>query len=149
MSNEFVKAIQDADEETEPRFEGLLADYGQNKSYVKKSKDDPTNPLDRSYRSYKFDFDHQIFVIFRPWNECPICYRLFKSDQLPVPEEGDYVCPHTNKAEYLALTRKIIQEGYVANSRKEEILKSGVILISLSWLIPHKKEPIRTEPPKA
>jgi hypothetical protein len=147
MSNDFSKAIENAEEEG-PKFEGPLSGFGQVLPYTKKTPQDPTNPTDKTIKAYKYTFDHRVFILFRPWNECPVCMKAFKEDRLEFPAVGDYTCPHHNKAEFLELNRKFLQDGWIQHSYKEEILKSGVLLVSMGWLIPHEKQEVRRGPPR-
>jgi hypothetical protein len=86
-----------------------------------------------------------VFVIFRPWETCPACLRKLrkKDDQgevyLDLPETGDIVCPHTRKAEYIALGARLAKgEGKVVGHRVE-ILSSGVVQVFVEWGEPKEK----------
>lgn len=147
--NEFTKSIHDdEDSDHEPTFEGPLSGFGQQRAYEKKPPGDPTNPTDKTVKAYKYDFDHRVFLIFRPWAACPVCMKLFKAEALPLGQGGSYECPHTNKEDYLILARKFLKEGYVCSSRREEILRDGTVLMSIAWLIPEKKQASRPVSPR-
>jgi len=145
--NDFLKAIQ-GDVADEPKFESPMPGFSQQLPYERIKPNDPNNPTKKTISSYPYDFQHKVYLIFRPWSDCPVCRGLFQNSQLPAVENGHYECPHNNHADYMELNRKFLHEGYVPVSRKEEILKSGAVIISVSWLIPHKKQVNRAAPPR-
>lgn len=53
---------------------------------------------------------YDVFSVFRPWQVCRRCQENFdpeKSvDPAALPDEGDIVCPHTRRAEYVALLNR-------------------------------------------
>src|SRR5262249_8960181 len=98
--------------------------------------------------AYRYEYDHDVFVIYRPWNECARCWARFKENQLAFEDERDYVCPHTRKAEYLALRRRMLHEGLVPLSYREIELKTGVVQVSLAWGVRGATPGARAAPPR-
>jgi rubredoxin len=42
----------------------------------------------------------KVLVLWRPWENCPRCKIAMGEGKIEFPEEGDYVCPHTQEKEY-------------------------------------------------
>lgn len=78
-----------------------------------------------------YDFDHEVFVIWRPWESCNRCYVAIKQDKLVLPEDGDYVCPHTRMAAYKELLKKRSQGLCEFPAHEATTLKNGVIQVSV------------------
>lgn len=79
-----------------------------------------------------FDFDHAVFVVWRPWESCNRCYGALKRDELVLPEDGDYVCPHTMMKQYKELLAKRSARLCEFPAHESVTLKNGVIQISVS-----------------
>jgi hypothetical protein len=90
-------------------------------------------------KAIPYEYQHDVFVVFRPWENCPRCKAQLESGDLALPDEGDHVCPHTRRADYHALWRKIFAGDLKFISRKEETLKNGVTRVSIEWGVPQAK----------
>lgn len=91
------------------------------------------------------EYRYEVFTIHRPWEACPTCGRLYRSQkdeegnwcapERALPEDSDVVCPHTRRKEYLAVMRSHhLQEIQVIN-RRIETLKNGVMNVLVEWVI--------------
>lgn len=112
---------------------------------------------ERNQQSYPYTFQHDVFVVFRPWESCFRCGDLAKrareaeeadsdgeTPEKTWPDEGDMICPHTRRNEYLALWEQILSGQIRYLGHKEETLKNGVTRISIEWAIPkNKAEPAK------
>lgn len=87
-----------------------------------------------------WDYDHAVFVIWRPWDSCNRCWADFKAEKLQLPEEGDYVCPHTMMKEYKELLKKRTQRLCEFAAYEATTLKNGVIQVSICTAWRNQKE---------
>lgn len=92
------------------------------------------------HKVYPHTFHHEVYTIYRPWNECPRCWDAYKEKAMVLPENSDVVCPHTRMGEYKAQMQQFYKGGHLQLSRKEDTLKNGTIQVSLAWTVPDKKE---------
>lgn len=123
--------------------------------YVQKPKAGPRGPheIQEKPKHQVFPFTHHldVFVVFRPWEACKRCWKAFEEGNEPEQEPNDSddkVCPHTRRAQYLALMQRIMKDGYRCIGRKAETLKSGVIQVSVEWWVPDEKEPVVPKVPR-
>lgn len=91
----------------------------------------PLGTPDREEPSQTYDFDHEVFVIWRPWESCNRCWTAVKMEKLTLPDEGDYVCPHTRMSEYKGLLKKRSQGLCEFPAHESTTLKNGVIQVSV------------------
>lgn len=136
--NDFIGAVE-AQLPSAPAFEGPLSSA--NPGYA---------PRAQPPRELPFAFDHEVFVLFRPWENCARCRAQLEreGEALAIELEGDRVCPHTRRSAYLALRARMLKDGLRQVSCREETLKNGVIQISVSWVTPEQKEEVRRTLPR-
>jgi len=86
---------------------------------------------------------HETYSIFRPWQGCQRCKKAIEENDTLVPEEGDYVCPHTRHAEYITLMNRLrnadnagpwkLQAREFSNDR-------GEIFVTIAWEEPEEAQ---------
>ena len=64
------------------------------------------------------EFATETFTIFRPWNGCARCLSALESGEIQLPEDGDWRCPHTQEAEYMALVNQMLSGKILLLSRE-------------------------------
>lgn len=42
----------------------------------------------------------KVLVLWRPWENCPLCQLAIAEEKVKLPDNDDYTCPHTQEAEY-------------------------------------------------
>lgn len=94
--------------------------------------------------AYDFKIHRRVFTIFHPWDACARCGQNLASNTVSLPDDGDYECPHTSKAEYEEVTNDILAGKLLFGSEQEVVQKDGTIVISLRWYerIPKKKKKV-------
>lgn len=91
----------------------------------------PLGSPNREEPAQTYDFDHEVFVIWRPWESCDRCWTAVKMEKLTLPEDGDYVCPHTRMSEYKELLKRRSQGLCEFPAHESTTLKNGVIQVSV------------------
>lgn len=100
----------------------------------------PLGPAGRAPAEEPYDFDHAVYVIWRPWETCFRCRLDLKEAKVTLPDVGDYVCPHTMMAEYKALLAKRTKRLCELASHESTTLKNGVIQVSVAIAWRRQKE---------
>jgi hypothetical protein len=141
MADDFGKFIDHAQggDRLESRFVGLEAELAQH---------DPTNS-----RKAKYLYQCRVFTVFRPWQECHRCQKMFRPKknadgqwedaEIVMADGSDYVCPHNENVEYVALVNRIARGEVQLVKRTLETLKTGVVQSLVEWgepLFRSKKE---------
>ncbi len=128
---------------------GLRNPLGPEDAHPRVPKDDPRNPFGRAIEQMKWDLDHCIFVVFRPWESCALCRGRHKAGTLVLPDEGDHTCPHTQIKDY----RKLLQDRADGVCRFYETetttLKNGTIIKSVGVARPKTKEDLEASSRRA
>ncbi len=128
---------------------GLRNPLGPGDAHPRIAKDDPRNPFGRVITQMKWELDHRVFVVFRPWESCQLCRGKLKAGTLVLPDEGDHTCPHTQIADY----RKLLQERADGVCRLYETetttLKNGTIIKSVGVAHPRTKEDLEASSRRA
>jgi hypothetical protein len=101
---------------------------------------DPRNVYNVPYEMLDYTFQHEVYVIYRPWLSCQRCKDDLNKSKVRLAEDGDYTCPHTRKNEYLVQMQRFLTEGHTRVSQREETLMDGSIQVSISWLVPKVDE---------
>jgi hypothetical protein len=83
--------------------------------------------------AYDFTCRRDVFLIFRPYDNCNRCAHAIAQGQAQIPQTGDYTCPHTRLAEYEAIVNRTLAGECLHGSENEVVQKDGSILISLKW----------------
>lgn len=124
----------------EARTQGLRNPLGPADAHPRISADDPRNPFGREITQMPWALTHCVYVIFRPWRSCSRCLGKIKANALELPDEGDYVCPHTQIGDY----NKLLNERSDGLCRFYETetttLKDGTIIKSVGVARPKTKE---------
>lgn len=141
-STDFIEAMTF---EAPGPFEGSFSETPADRTQV--GARDASNPYGTPYAKQHYEFFHDVFVIYRPYESCKWCAKAIREGRLQEPEDADYTCPHTRRDAYHALVQRFLKEGYRRVTYKEETLKNGTIQISVSWVVPEKKETRRRAPP--
>jgi len=91
---------------------------------------------------------HDTFSLFRPWRGCSRCKKELGPDLVGLPENSDYVCPHTRKAEYVELIASIRNNpNMIRLSHREFSTDRGETFAQVTWATP--EEPVAVAPRKA
>lgn len=109
-----------------------------------------TSPLGASGKenpNQAFNFDHEVFVIWRPWESCKRCWYALDQKELTLPVDGDFVCPHTRIKEYKELLAKRSQGLCEFPSYEATTLKNGVIQVSIMIASRRQKETATEDKP--
>lgn len=101
---------------------------------------DPNNPYGVPYEMFDFRYNHDVYVIYRPWHTCRRCNDEMAKGAVTMPEDGDYTCPHTRRAAYLAQMQRFLSDGHLRLGQREETLMDGSIQVSVSWMVPQLDE---------
>jgi hypothetical protein len=140
MADDFGKFIDKAQggDRLESRFMGLESELMKNEPATRKKA--------------KYLYQCRVFTVFRPWQECQRCLKMFRpkknadgdyvEPEIVMQEDADYVCPHNEKAEYVALVNRIARAEVQLVSRAMETLKPGVVQALVEW-----GEPLQQEKP--
>lgn len=99
-----------------------------------------TGALPESQESVDWDYQCDVFLIYRPWHNCPRCGEDIQARKVELPEDGDIVCPHTRRKAYLAVIQKILNEGWLQVKRDEQFLQSGSVQVMVGWLVPRQNK---------
>lgn len=120
---------------------------GDNGPFVRTPVDDPRNPYARDIAAAKYNFDHEVFVIFRPWESCGRCHYALNTEppRLVLPDVGDYVCPHTRIQQYRDMLAQRAAGIVVFTSFESTTLKNGVIQVSIGVARPKAKEEVQRQ----
>ncbi len=137
-SNSFASTVE-FNEPDANELNSMFTSSNQNGTKTMKA-DDPANPYKIPYEVLEYTYHHEVFVIHKPWGKCNRCYKAIEEKEIEIPEEGDHVCPHTNMSRYLKQVQRFLDEGHIQRTSREETLVDGSIQVSISWLIPKKKE---------
>lgn len=91
------------------------------------------------------EYRYDVFTIHRPWEGCPTCGRLYRPQkdeegnwsppERMLPNDSDVVCPHTRRAEYLAIMRAHHHREVQIINRRVETLKNGVMNVLVEWVL--------------
>ena len=138
MSDEFGKFIDQAQggDRAESRFANLETEL---------ERHDPA-----TRKRAKFRYQCRVFTLFRPWQECHRCQRLFRpkknaegaweDPELAMPENEDYLCPHNETEDYVALVNRCTVDEVRLIRRAVETLKTGVVQALVEWGEPLRRE---------
>lgn len=97
--------------ELPPLLETPLVDVSEHLN----ERTDPDKPgVETAYNAYT-----RTFVTWRPWESCERCATALDSGHATLPAlEGDYECPHTQKAAYLALLNKALAGDCIISTKE-------------------------------
>lgn len=79
---------------------------------------------------------HETYVIFRPWQGCGRCQKAVEENGELLPDEGEYVCPHTRHAEYIRLVNRLRNagpHGPMKLSAREFSNERGELYVTIAW----------------
>ena len=83
--------------------------------------------------AYDYHVQRKVFVIFRPYWECPRCSDALTNNLVKLPDVGDYDCPHVNVAAYKEIVDLALAGKIIIGPEVEQTLKDGTMLVSLKW----------------
>ncbi len=86
--------------------------------------------------AYDFTGERRVFTIWRPWDQCDRCKNAISGNEVTLPAEGDYECPHTNRKAYKEILDRTLAGELMHWGEKEEVLRDGTVIISLRWATP-------------
>lgn len=112
------------------------------KSLTPAKKALPSQPTPESKELVDWEYHCDVFLIHRPWHNCPRCQEDIQSRKVELPEDDDISCPHTRKKAYLQTIQKILNDGWLQVKRDEQFLQSGSVQVMLGWLVakPNKEK---------
>ena len=85
--------------------------------------------------AYDYNVYRKVFVIFRPYWECPRCRDELADHIVTLPAVGDYDCPHTNLKAYQESVDQALAGKIIIGPETEQTLKDGTMLVSLKWWV--------------
>lgn len=139
MSGGPEKFAAQADAE-DGRGDGLRNPLGGERRVRRMDAEDPRNPYVRPVQEMSFDLDHEVFLIYRPWEKCSRCIAALKNESLSLPPDGDHVCPHTRLKEYRQLLKDRSSGVCQIFSTTETTLKDGSVQVSVGIARPKTKK---------
>ncbi len=77
----------------------------------------------------------KVFTLWRPWEECRRCYKAFKQEEITLPEDGDYTCPHVQSAEYKTIVDTCLRGDAVLTAKEMFNLPNGSRCVHIEWLV--------------
>lgn len=83
--------------------------------------------------AYDYHVERKVFVIFRPYWECGRCRDAMLNNEVAMPKEGDYECPHTHLKGYKEVVDRALAGQIIIGPENEQVLKDGTILVSVKW----------------
>jgi hypothetical protein len=92
------------------------------------------------------EFHTKTFTVFRPWENCSRCLRNLESGEVIVPNDGDYMCPHTNLDTYESLMNQSVAGKHIVLLRESySDPELGTQYVRVEWAEPNKEEFARME----
>jgi hypothetical protein len=79
---------------------------------------------------------HETYSVFRPWSSCSRCKDAIRERPELLPEQGDYVCPHTRHNEYIELINRLRNAGDAGPWKlhaREFSNDRGEIYVTIAW----------------
>lgn len=130
---DFMDAIAQSQQST---FGNEPASLFKSLSTTRKPAADSSNPYGVPYEQLDWDYNCDVYLIYRPWGSCGRCKDKLDNGTVELPDDGDISCPHTRRSEYLATMKKILNEGWLQVKREEQFLQSGSVQVMVGWLVP-------------
>lgn len=93
-------------------------------------------------------FHCDTFTLYKPWSKCPKCKDAIlgavegRDDAgeiqrgeptMELPDDEDYLCPHTNKAKFEAVRQRIAVERLFHIESLPSTLADGSVQITVQW----------------
>lgn len=137
---DFVERLKK--EDRAPALTNPLTGARTGRAFTVREEDDPANPYAQEIQAAKYDLDHDVYVIWRPYNTCFRCMSKLraKPPQLELPDDGDYVCPHTRRTAYRTILAERAAGVVRFTSYESTTLKDGTIQVSIGLARPKSKE---------
>lgn len=89
--------------------------------------------LIRGAVQYPYKIHRAVFTIYRPWGQCNRCMDDIATNQVVLPPDGDYTCPHTQKAQYEQIMDECLRAKFLLGTEQEIVQRDGTIVVSMSW----------------
>lgn len=137
---DFVERLKK--EDRAPALANPLTGARTGRAFSTREEDDPSNPYAQEIQVAKYNLDHEVYVIWRPYSACFRCMSKLraKPPQLELPDDGDYVCPHTRLAAYKNILSERATGVVRFTSYESTTLKDGTIQVSVGLARPKSKE---------
>lgn len=89
----------------------------------------------KSAEKLDWEYHNEAFTVFRPWENCDRCKQRIMSQLVELPEEeGDLVCPHTNKKLYERVINDAREPDKAIVGRSAfTSLKDGTMIAQVEW----------------
>ena len=94
---------------------------------------------------YDYEIHRDVFLIFRPWENCSRCLAMLQ--QVTLPDDGDHICPHTRAAAHKKIYDKVLDGEFMLVSEREVDMRDGSIVVSTAWASrrPMSKQKLRKQ----
>lgn len=76
----------------------------------------------------------KVFVIWRPWETCKRCIQELDDENLQLPSNGDYTCPHVNSVEYKDTIDRCLRGEGIISTKEAFNLKNGTRCVHVEWM---------------
>jgi hypothetical protein len=76
----------------------------------------------------------EVFLLWRPWEKCKRCLQAIDKDEIVLPEDSDYTCPHTHKAKYKEKVDFCLKGNGAMTLREYFNMANGNRLVHLEWV---------------
>lgn len=77
----------------------------------------------------------EVFLLWRPWNECQRCVTKIHREEIALPEDtGDHTCPHVQNDEYKRVVDKCLRGDALLQARNYFNLKDGTRCVHIEWM---------------
>ena len=98
----------------------------------------------------KIRIEHRTFITYIPYRYCGICKAEIAEEKVVIPENGRYICPHTDIVEYVELLNKRARDEIKVGEHVRTVLKEGTEQVTVTWgtvIKNNKNDPQRGLPP--
>ena len=79
------------------------------------------------------DFFSKVFILWRPWQSCSRCVVAINTKETSLPEEGEYVCPHNQEKDYIAVMDIITKGKGILRYEERFNLVDGTRCAHVGW----------------
>jgi hypothetical protein len=76
----------------------------------------------------------EVYVLWKPWEKCKRCLKAIDGENIILPEESDYTCPHTHRATYKEKVDFCLKGNGVITQREFFNLPNGTRCVHIEWL---------------
>ena len=74
------------------------------------------------------------FVLWRPWDKCGRCQTMLSTEEITLPDLGDWTCPHVQVEDYKETKDKTLRGDGLKELEEHFQLHDGTRCVQFSWL---------------